>query len=144
LPQRALGELAILLLEHMGFTDLVSVRRPATYGAELHLSARARSSGGEVRTAIVVRRDGREIGRERVTELRGALHHYGPAQAGLILTTGAALSGAKEEASALGAAPIAVIDGFELSRLCEEHSVGFVRGETPMPIPDFELLDSLR
>ena len=50
-----------------------------------------------------MRRDGREVGRERVTELRGALHHYGPAQAGMIITTGQVLSGAREEALAPGA-----------------------------------------
>jgi restriction endonuclease Mrr len=92
----------------------------------------------------VVRRDGREIGRERVTELRGALHHYGAATAGLLVTTGQALSGAREEASAAGAAPVTVIDGIALSRLCDEHRVGVCELTLRLPLPDSELLDGLR
>jgi restriction endonuclease Mrr len=144
LPHRAFGELVVLVLEHMGYVDLVSVRRPGSHGAELHLSARARSASGEVRTAIVVRRDGREIGRERVTELRGALHHYGPAHAGLLITAGQVLSGAREEAAAPAAAPVAVADGMTLARWCEEHSLGVIPLVVRLPVPDLELLDGLR
>ena len=64
------------------------MRRAGAPGGEAHYSAVQRTSIAEVRTAIVVRRDGREIGRERVSDLRGALHHYGPATAGFIVTTG--------------------------------------------------------
>jgi restriction endonuclease Mrr len=144
LPQRSFGELAVLILEHMGFADLTAVRRPGSHGAELHLSGRARSPSGEVRTAIVIRRDGREIGRERVTELRGALHHYGPAQAGLLLTSGQVLSGAREEAAAPGAAPVTVADGMTLARWCEEHSLGVAPLNLRLSTPDLELLDGLR
>jgi hypothetical protein len=144
LPQRALGELIVLLLEQMGYTELAPLRRPGLHGAELHLSAKARGPHGELRTGIVVRRDGREIGRERVTELRGALHHYGPANAGLLVTTGQALSGAREEASAPGAAPVAVLDGMALARLCDEHSVGVAPLTLRLPLPDGELFDGLR
>jgi restriction endonuclease Mrr len=144
LPHRSLGELIVLLLEHMGYVELTPVRRPGTHGAELHLSGRARGPLGEVRTAIIVRRDGREIGRERVTELRGALHHYGPAQAGLLITTGQVLSGAREEASAPGATQVAVIDGMTLARLCDEHAVGVSPLSLRLPLPDVELFDGLR
>ena len=93
LPQRSIGELILLLLERIGFSELSPVRRPGAHGAELHLAGKLSSSAGEIRTAIVMRRDGREIGRERVTELRGALHHYGPANAGWLITSGQVLSG---------------------------------------------------
>jgi restriction endonuclease Mrr len=93
---------------------------------------------------VVVRRDGREIGRERVTELRGALHHYGSATAGLIITTGQVLSGAREEAAATGAAPISVIDGIGLARLCEEHGVAVAGRQVRLALPDWDLLDGLR
>jgi len=92
----------------------------------------------------VVRRDGREVGRERVTELRGALHHYGPAHAGWILTTGQVLSGAREEASAPGAAPVAVLDGMALAELCERYSVGMAKYHVHLPLPDFDVLEGLR
>lgn len=134
----------MLLLDHLGYVELTSVRRPGSHGAELHLSGRARSASGDVRTAIVIRRDGREIGRERVTELRGALHHYGPAHAGLLITAGQVLSGAREEAAAPGAAPVTVVDGMMLARWCEEHSVGVVPLAVRLPLPDAELLDGLR
>jgi hypothetical protein len=144
LPHRALGELVVLLLEHVGFSSLVPVRRPGTHGAELHLSGRLRTAAGEIRTAVVVRRDGREIGRERVTELRGALHHYGPASAAWLLTTGQVLSGAREEAASPGASPLTVIDGLGLVRLCEEHGIGVLRTEVPLFVPDLDLLDGIR
>jgi hypothetical protein len=144
LPQRALGELVVLLFERLGFAELTSVRRPGAHGAELHLSGKLRGAAGEIRTAVVVRRDGREIGRERVTELRGALHHYGPAAAGWIVTTGQVLSGAREEAAAPGAAPVTVIDGVGIAKLCEEHGVGVVTTRVNLPLPDLDLFDGLR
>jgi hypothetical protein len=144
LPHRALGELVVLVLEHVGFVDLVPVRRPGTHGAELHLAGKLQTPAGEIRTAVVVRRDGREIGRERVTELRGALHHYGPAHAAWLLTTGQVLSGAREEAASPGASPLTVIDGLGLVRLCEEHEVGVLRAHVPLLLPDLDLLDGIR
>ena len=144
LPHRALGELIVLVLEHVGFSQLAPVRRPGAHGAELHLSGKLRTPAGEIRTAVVVRRDGREIGRERVTELRGALHHYGPASAAWLITTGQVLSGAREEAAAPGASPLTVIDGLGLVRLCEEHGVGVLRTTVPLFVPDLDLLDGIR
>ena len=144
LPHRSIGELIVLVLEHVGFSNLVSVRRPGAHGAELHLSGRLRTAAGDIRTAVVVRRDGREIGRERVTELRGALHHYGPANAAWLITTGQVLSGAREEAASPGASPLTVIDGLGLVRLCEEHSVGVIRTQVPLLLPDLDLLDGIR
>lgn len=144
LPPRAIGELVCLLLERVGMTDIQMVRRPGSPGTELHLSAVARGPSGNMPTAIVVRRDGREIGRERVTELRGALHHYGSAAAGWLVTTGQVLSGAREEASAVGAAPVALVDGIGFARLCEEHGVAVLETRVSLPIIDFELLEALR
>ncbi len=144
LPQRGLGELTLLLLEHCGFSELTSVRRQGAHGAEMHFSGKLKSASSEVRTAIVVRRDGREVGRERVTELRGSLHHYGPAYAGWIITTGQVLSGAREEAGSPGAAPVAVLDGMGLAELCERYSVGVAKHQLSLPLPDFDVLEGLR
>lgn len=91
-----------------------------------------------------MRRDGREIGRERVTELRGALHHYGPAAAGWLVTTGQVLSGAREEAAATGAAPVTLVDGIGLARLCEEQGVAVLQTRLTLPVPDVELFEALR
>jgi restriction endonuclease Mrr len=144
LPQRGLGELVLLLLEHCGFSELASVRRQGAHGAEMHFSGKLKSASSDVRTAIVVRRDGREVGRERVTELRGSLHHYGPAHAGWIITTGQVLSGAREEANSPGASPVAVLDGVGLAELCERYSVGVAKHHLAWPLPDFDVLEGLR
>ncbi len=144
LPHRGLGELLVVLLEQLGVEDIVVVRRPGTHGAELHLSGTSRSAAGAVPVAIVLRRDGKDVGRERVTELRGALHHYGPAAQGWIITTGQVLSGAREEAAALGAAPVALTDGLELARLCEQFGVGVTAARVELPVIDVALLETLR
>ncbi|MBX3186784.1 MAG: restriction endonuclease [Labilithrix sp.] len=143
LPGHALIELVLLGLERVGMTNVRTVRRAGAPGGEAHFAAVHRTGTDEIRTAIVVRKDGREIGRERVSDLRGALHHYGPATAGWLLTTGQVLSGAREEAGA-PAAPIALYDGVSLCRLLEDNDVGVVRTRLTTAIPDLELFETLR
>lgn len=143
LPGHALLELVLLGLERVGMTNLRTVRRAGAPGGEAHFAALHRTGTDEIRTAIVIRKDGREIGRERVSDLRGALHHYGPASAGWLITTGQVLSGAREEAGA-PAAPIALFDGVSLCRMLEDHEVGVVRTRFTTAIPDLELYETLR
>jgi restriction endonuclease Mrr len=143
LPGHALIELVLLGLERIGMTNLRTVRRAGAPGGEAHFSAVHRTGSDEIRTAVVVRKDGREIGRERVSDLRGALHHYGPASAGWLLTTGQVLSGAREESGA-PAAPIALFDGIALCKLLEDNDVGVVRTRMTTAIPDLELFETLR
>ncbi|MCA9631869.1 MAG: restriction endonuclease [Myxococcales bacterium] len=142
LPQRALADLIALLFERLGYTNVAHVRRPG--GNELHFSAKSPDYAGGVQTAIVVRKDGKEVGRERVTELRGSLHHYGPAYAGFMLTTGQVLSGAREEAQVAGAAPVMLLDGFGLATLCEQQGVGVQHTRVVLPVLDVELFDALK
>jgi hypothetical protein len=144
LPGHALIELALLALERVGMTQMKGVRRAGSPGGEAHFSALHKAGGDAIPTAIVVRKDGREIGRERVTDLRGALHHYGPATAGWLVTTGQILSGAREEAAAPGAPPVALYDGIALCKLFEEFDVGIVKTRFTVAIPDLELLEALR
>ena len=144
LPGHALIELVLLGLERVGMSNVRTVRRAGAAGGEAHFSALHRTGTDEIRTAIVVRKDGREIGRERVSDLRGALHHYGPAAAGWLVTTGQVLSGAREEAGAAGAAPVALYDGLSLCRLLEDNDVGVVRTRLTTAIPDLELYETLR
>jgi hypothetical protein len=143
LPGHALIELVLLGLERVGMTNVRTVRRAGAPGGEAHFAAAHRTGTDEIRTAIVVRKDGREIGRERVSDLRGALHHYGPASAGWLITTGQVLSGAREEAGA-PAAPIALFDGISLCRMLEENDVGVIRTRLTTAIPDLELYETLR
>jgi hypothetical protein len=144
LPGHALIELALLGLERVGMTNLRAVRRSGAPGGEAHFAATHKTGGDSIPTAIVIRKDGREIGRERVTDLRGALHHYGPAITGWLVTTGQVLSGAREEAAATGAAPVALYDGIALCKLLEEVEVGVVKTRLAIAIPDLELLETLR
>jgi restriction endonuclease Mrr len=144
LPGHALIELALLTLERAGMTNLKPVRRSGSPGGEAHFSAIHKTGGDSIPTAIVIRKDGREIGRERVTDVRGALHHYGPATIGWLVTTGQVLSGAREEAAAPGAPPVALYDGIALCKLLEEIEVGVVKTRFAIAIPDMELLETLR
>jgi restriction endonuclease Mrr/ribosomal protein L12E/L44/L45/RPP1/RPP2 len=144
LPGHALVELTLLVLDRIGISQIRPVRRPGTSGAEAHLSGVQKSSYGEIKTAIIIRKDGREIGRERVTDLRGSLHHYGPATSGFMLTTGQVLSGAREESATPNASPIALCDGIGLARLCEENEVAVVRARMPIALPDVDMLEALR
>ncbi|HTN84061.1 MAG TPA: HTH domain-containing protein, partial [Sorangium sp.] len=81
LPGHAFVEICVLALERIGLGQLRAVRRAGAPGGESHFSGALRTAGDEIKLALVIRRDGREVGRERVTELRGSLHHYGPATA---------------------------------------------------------------
>ncbi len=144
LSQKGLGELLVVALEQAGVQDIAPVRRPGTHGAELHLQGVVRGATGAIPVAILIRRDGKDIGRERVTELRGALHHYGPATQGWLITTGQVLSGAREEAGVPGAAPVTLTDGLELARLCEQFGVGVTTTRIEIPVVDVSLLETLQ
>jgi len=144
LPGHAFVELALVALERLGMTQVRLVRRAGVGGGEAHFAAIHRTGGDEIRTAIVIRKDGREIGRERVSDLRGALHHYGPAACGWLITTGQVLSGAREEAAAAPAPPIALYDGLAFCKLLEEQEVGVLPTHHVVMLPNLELLDSIR
>jgi restriction endonuclease Mrr len=144
LPGHAFVELALVALEKIGMTQVRMVRRAGTSGGEAHFAAIHKTGGDEIRTAIVIRKDGREIGRERVGDLRGTLHHYGPASAGWLITTGQVLSGAREEAAASGAPPIALYDGLAFCKLLEDQDVGVVRTKHIVSLPNLELLEAIR
>lgn len=144
LPGHALIELVLLALERSGMAQLKPVRRAGSPGGEAHFAAVHKTGGDSIPTAIVVRKDGREIGRERVSDLRGALHHYGPASVGWLITTGQVLSGAREEAAATGAPPVALYDGIALCKLLEELEIGVVKTRFAVAIPDLDLLEVLR
>jgi len=144
LPQRAVGELVLILLESMGVSGMTQVRRPGAHGSELHLSGLLTRNGAvHVPVAIVIRRDARDIGREKVTELRGALHHYGSASMGWLITTGQVLSGAKEEAQGLGASPITLTGRSELAELFLAHGIGVKSHSIEIPVVDVALFESL-
>jgi len=145
LPGHAFVEICVLALEKIGVSQLRALRRAGVPGGESHFSGILRTAAAdELRLALVIRRDGREVGRERVADLRGSLHHYGPASAGWVFTAGQMLSGAREEAAVPGTSPIALFDGLAVARLCEDNDVAVIRARLPIAIPDVDLLEALR
>lgn len=154
LPGHAFVELCLLVLERLGVSGLKPVRFPGASGVEVHFTGVVHSPGGVLPgavgvgrgmgVAIVIRKDGRDVGRERVTELRGNVHHYDGAQIGWIFTSGQILSGAREEAMAEGAMPVAVLDAASMGKLCEDHNVAVVRATHPVAMPDIDLFEALR
>jgi hypothetical protein len=144
LPGAGFAELLATWLNVEGVVALRAVRRPGAQPGELHLAGTLKRGHDETRLAIVARRDGREIGRERVIEVRGALHHYGSASAGWLITTGQVLSGAREEAAVPGTAPVACFDGVGLARAMERVGVGLRRHVVPLTTLDLDLLDNLQ
>lgn len=143
LPQASFVEAAALLLERMGISSLRSTRRPGLSQVEAHICGIARRGPEEVPVAIVLRRGG-EVGRERVIELRGSLHHYNNARAGWLFSTGQVLSGARDEAAQEGAPPITLVDGVGLGRLLDEHKVLISHATVTLPYLDVDLFDQLR
>jgi len=143
LPPSSFVEVAALLLERLGMSNLRVSRRPGLPQGEVHLSGVARRGPEELPVAVVLKRGG-EVGRERVIEMRGSLHHYGNAQAVWILTTGNIFSGARDEAAAQGAVPVTLVDGAGLGRLLDEHAVLVQHATITLPTLDVDLYDALR
>lgn len=154
LPGHAFVELAVTLMERLGVAGLRPLKFPGASGAEAHFAGTlhtpagnlpgAITTGDGLKLAIVVRRDGRDLGRERVTELRGSAHHYDGAAMGWLFTAGQMLSGAREEAGAHGVMPVAMLDGPAIARLCEEHDVAVVRAANPVAVADVDFFEALR
>jgi hypothetical protein len=143
LPQASFTEVLVMLLERLGISSLKAARRPGLPQGETHLSGVSRRGPEELPVAVVLRRSG-EIGRERVIELRGSLHHYNNAAVGWIVTTGSVLSGAREEATQPGTAPITLIDANMLGRLMDEHGILVSHASVAIPWLDVDLYDALR
>ena len=154
LPGYAFVELCATLLEKVGVTKLRQVKFPGASGSEAHLAGvlhtptgaapKAIAAGEGLPLAIVIRKDGRDLGRERITELRGAAHHYEHARMGWIFSTGQVLSGAREEAHADGVMPVALIDAGALAHLSDEHDIAVIRSTYPVGIPDVDMFEGLR
>jgi restriction endonuclease Mrr len=143
LPQSAFIEMIAVTLERVGLTNLRSIRRAGASQGELFVTGTARVAGEEIPAAVLLKRGG-EVGRERVIELRGSMHHFNHARAAWIVTTGSVLSGAREEANSPEAAPVTLVDGQLLSRWMDDHGVGVRHARIAVPYVDLDLFDALR
>jgi Restriction endonuclease len=143
LPTAGFAELIATWLNGEGVIALRAVRRPGSTGNELHFAGTRKSGSEELRIAIVVLRGGRDIDRESVIDVRGALHHYGQAGAAWIVTTGRTTSGARDEAAAAGASACALFDGMGLATAMERLGIALRRYTVPHFELDYDLLESL-
>jgi restriction endonuclease Mrr len=141
LPSAGFAELIATWLSAEGVAGLHAVRRPAA-SRDIHLAGTLRRGLEELRLAFVLVRNGADVGREHVIEVRGSLHHYDGASAAWIVTTGAVLSGARDECAA-GSTPISLFDGAGLARALENTGIGLVRHAIPVTSIDRELLEAL-
>jgi len=123
LPLKALVRVVVMYLRRQGFDSMTPVDRGN--GDEFHLSVLDRRGGGQFRTAVVVRRDpaNKPVTDRAVSDLRGALHHYGSMSA-LIVTTGTFADQAREEGEVSNLAPVALVDGETLARELARVSIG--------------------
>ena len=137
------AEVVATWLNAEGLVALRAVRHPGADGGQLHFAGTLKRGVEESRLAIVVLRDGRNIDRESVIAVRGALHHYGQATGAWIVTTGRIAGGALEETRAEGAAPCALFDGYALSEAMERLGVGCKRYQVVVTGLDHELFEAL-
>jgi len=107
-----LGSIITLLLDRMGYEDLV---RHDNVGDEL-LTLAAYAPRGLTGTRIAVRvlPPGVRVGREHVIALRGSLHNY-TANEGAIISVGGTHSGAREEVTVPNLAPISLVSVEDLA-----------------------------
>jgi hypothetical protein len=107
------------LLLHCGYLDVCVTKFSADGGVDVNARA-----GGRIwifeNTLVQVqaKRWLHSVGRKEVAELRGSLQ---PFAKGAVITTGHFSKAALNEASADGKSPIALIDGFRLSRVVIEE-----------------------
>lgn len=144
LPGAGFAELLASWLNAEGVVSLRAVRRPGAQPGELHLAGTLKRGHDETRLAIIARRDSREINRERVIDVRGAMHYYGNASAAWLITTGQVLSGAREEAAVAGTVPVSNFDGIGMARAMEKLGVGLRRHTIAIATLDLEFMDALR
>ncbi len=144
LTNAGLAEVVATWLNAEGLVGLRAVRRPGSGPGELHLAGTLRRGVEEMRVAVVVYRDLRELGRERVIEARGSLHYYGNASTAWLVSLGQVTGGAKEEAQAQAAAPVTLFDGMALAAAMERVGVGLSVQYVPVSAIDVDLLESLR
>ncbi len=143
LPAAGLMEILATWLNVEGVSALRAIRREGAGRDEFHLAGVARRGTAKVPVAIIICRSAKSLGRERVVEARGSLHHYGNAREAWLITLGQVLSGALEETEVQGAAPVQLFDGNSLAEAMERAGIGLSRHTIPIVSMDLDLLESL-
>lgn len=123
-------ELVSVLFRKIGFREVSRTRLSGDGGIDVR-GTMVTIGSGVIRTelAIQVKRWKSNVQAPIVQQVRGSL---GAHEQGCIVTTSDFSSGAREEASKMDKAPIALIDGKELINLMLEYQVGVRRKEVPL------------
>ncbi|MBN2527145.1 MAG: restriction endonuclease [Deltaproteobacteria bacterium] len=118
-----LAQLVILMLRHMGYSEVEPVAKGKE--GECHLRISDRRQGSRFSTAVVIHNEsaGRMVNEVDVTALRGTLHHY-RASRGLIITPGEVSPEGFREADVPNLPPVGFIDGRLLAQEMVRCSVG--------------------
>lgn len=113
------------LLVQIGF-DETSVQ-VTSYGNDGGIDVRGVLNAGDVTrvtAAVQVKRWRRNVQTRTVRDVRGSLTTH---EQGIIITTSGYSRGAREEANAVGKAPISLVDGEALIELLIKHNVGVIK-----------------
>ena len=121
-----LEHLIKFLLEKMGYEDVQVTSLVNDKGVDVVGDIEVGIS--RVREVIQVKRQKDSVKRPTLDQLRGSLYRF-DAIRGTIITTGKFSKGANDEAFAVGAAPITLIDGQALINLLVKHNIGIRRRE---------------
>jgi len=143
LPAAGFAEILATWLNAEGVVSLRAIRRPNSSASEFHFAGTLKRGAEETRLAIVVKRDGRDIEREQLVDVRGSLHHYGNANAAWLVTTGRIASGAREEMAVQSAAPCAAFDGMTLAQAMEKVGIGLQQHVVRVTSLDMDLFEAL-
>lgn len=148
LPIAGFVELMASWLNAESIGTLRAVRLPTAGnvqpGSEIHLAGVLRRGYEETRVAIVIYRDGRDVGREQVIDARGAMHHYGKASMAWIVTLGSLKNATQEEANVPGLSPVVLFDQETLCDAMERKGIGLKAYQLEIPGVDLDLFDGLR
>jgi restriction system protein len=108
------------LLEHCGYADVCVTRFSSDGGVDVNARAGGRIWVFEnTLVQVQAKRWLHSVGRKEVAELRGSLQ---PFARGAVITTSHFSKAAIHEASEAGKNPIALVDGFRLSRVVLEEN----------------------
>lgn len=120
----ALERVVVAWLETQGHRDLNMARRSAKDGA-LYL-CRHRHGAGELRYAVRVQREGRDLGREEVQDVRRDAAHFS-AQMGIVVGNAECTREARSEANAPSGTPVILYGNEALAEALVEAGLGATR-----------------
>jgi hypothetical protein len=143
LPLTGFAELVASWLNAEGVTSVRAVRRPGSSANELHFAGVLHQGRNETHLAVVIRRDGQDVDKAMIEQIRGALHHYGQASMAWVITLGMLPADSRQEAAMPGVAPCTLFDGMEWAESLEDKGIGLSRCQVALSLPQFELLAAL-